>query len=135
MGAYEFAEWGGMGSDGRPVKYGYVGLDGKPVKRTPRTDPYGYDEFVIFKADDFNETDSWVYSDRMRQWDRQAFENAVHEVWPVKTGCQLFSDRKPEDLNRFLSLYFGKEVKLTAVLQGCNVSNGYPYWIFAYREG
>ena len=78
--------------------------------------------------------DSWVYSDRMLQWDRKAFENAVHKVWPTKSENQMFYDRKPEDLNKFLNLYFGKDVTLTAVLQGCNISNGYPYWIFAYRE-
>lgn len=123
-----------IGMDVRPVEYDYVGLDGKPVKCTPWTDPYSYDEFVLFKADDFNAMDSWVYSDRMLQWNRKEFEDAVHEVWPKKTGSQMFYNRKPEDITRFLSLYFGKEVKLTAVLQGCNVSNGYPYWIFAYRE-
>lgn len=130
----KFAEWNEIGNDRRPVDYRYVGLDGRPVERTPRSHPYSYDEFVLFKAVDFNEMDSWVYSDRMLQQNSKAFKDAVHEVWPEKSGSQMFYDRKPEDLTRFLSLYFGKKVKLTAVLRGCNVSNGYPYWIFAYRE-
>ena len=31
-------------------------------------------------------------------------------------------------------MYLGKEVKLTAVLQGCNRSTGYPIWRFIYEE-
>ncbi len=38
------------------------------------------------------------------------------------------------EINKFLNLYFGKEVQLTAVLQGCNIGNGFPYWIFAYKD-
>lgn len=129
-----FEEWYGVGMNGRPVACCYIGLDGKPVKRTPRSDPYGYDDFVLYKDEDFKETDNWVYSDRMIQWDSKAFDNAVNEVWPENPGSQMFYGKAPEELTRFLSLYFGKEVKLTAVMQGCNRASGYPYWIFAYRE-
>lgn len=112
----------------------YLGLDGKPIKKTPRSHPYSYDEFVIYKSKDFKPTDCMVYHDRMLQWNRQKFGDAVREVWPKTPGSQMFSGRTPEDINKFLNLYFGKEVKLTAVLQGCNVGNGFPYWIFAYTE-
>lgn len=112
----------------------YLDLDGRPVKRTPRSHPYSYDDFVIYKSCDFKETDCMVYHDRMLQWDRKAFSDAAHEVWPEATGSQMFYGKTPMDINRFLNLYFGKEVKLTAVLRGCNVGNGYPYWIFAYTE-
>lgn len=112
----------------------YCDLEGKPVKKTPRSHPYSYDEFVLFKSEEFDQMDCMVYSDRMLQWDRKTFSKAVREVWPDKPEGQMFSGKKPEDINRFLCLYFGKEVRLTAVLQGCNVGNGYPYWIFAYKE-
>lgn len=109
-------------------------LSGEPVKRTPWSHPYSYDEFVIFKSERFDPMDCMVYHDRMLQWDREAFSKAVCEVWPDKPHSQMFNGRKPEDINQFLNLYFGKKVELTAVLQGCNVGNGFPYWIFVYKE-
>lgn len=110
-----------------------IGWDGKPVERTPEDYPYSYDEFFVFQSDDFDRNKaSAVYSDRMMSWDFDKFAKAMSEVW--KTGGQQFFDKKPGDVNRFLNLFFGKEVKLTAILRGCNVSNGYPYWIFAYEE-
>ncbi len=112
----------------------YLDLNGKPVKRTPWTHPYSYDEFVLYKSEDFDPMDSMVYHDRMLQWDRDTFGKAVSKVWPEAPGSQMFSGKSPVDINKFLNLYFGKEVKLTAVLQGCNLSNGFPYWVFAYKE-
>lgn len=111
----------------------YFGLDGEPVRRTPHTHPYSYDDFVVYKSDDFDAACShWAYSDRLLGWDYGKFNSAAMEVW--HNQAQMFSGRAPEDINRFLNLYFGKEVKLTAVLQGCNASNGYPYWVFGYEE-
>lgn len=112
----------------------FYDLNGNPVERTPWSHPYAYDEFVVYKAENFDEGNSWVYSDRMLQWDREKYGDAFHKVWPGKSGSQMFHNRKPEDINQFLNLYFEKKVTLTAVLQGCNVSTGYPYWIFAYKE-
>lgn len=112
----------------------YLSLSGKPVKRTPWTHPYSYDEFVLFKSERFDPMDCMVYHDRMLQWDGDAFSRAAREVWPDKPHGQMFSGKEPGDINRFLNLYFGKEVELTAVLQGCNVGNGFPYWVFAYKE-
>lgn len=129
---YEEGEMFGYDADG----YGsvmYLGLSGKPVKRTPQTHPYSYDEFVVFKSKRFDPMDCMVYHDRMLQWNRAAFSKAVREVWPDKPHGQMFNGRKPEDINKFLNLYFGKEVELTAVLQGCNIGNGFPYWVFAYK--
>lgn len=112
--------------------FSYLGLDGKPVKRTPWTDPYSYDEFVLHKSKDFNEiTTYWVYSDRLMEWNYERFESACEAVWHNRG--QLFYNRTPKDINKFLNLYFGKEVGLTAVVQGCNGSNGCPYWIFGYE--
>lgn len=112
----------------------YFNLSGEPNKRTPQTHPYSYDEFVVFKSEKFDPMDCMVYHDRMLQWDRDAFSRAVRKVWPDKSHRQMFHGEKPEDINRFLNLYFGKKVELTAVLQGCDVGNGFPYWVFAYKE-
>jgi len=124
----------------RMNKYGeytdieYEGWDGEPVERTPVEWPYSYDAFFEWKGRDFERTDAAVYSDRLRQWDGKAFADAVHEVWPTNPGGQMFYGKNPKDVEKFLCLYFKKQVHLTGILRGCNVSNGYPYWIFAYRE-
>jgi hypothetical protein len=112
----------------------YRGLNGEPVERSPLLFPYSYDEFVIYKTEEYETTDSSVYSDRMKQWDGEAFKKACATVWPENPSCQSFHSRSPEDINKFLNLYLNKEVKLTAILQGCNASNGYPYWLFVFKE-
>lgn len=43
---------------------------------------------------------------------------------------QYFNNRKPEEIEKFLSQYLTNRIKLTAIMEGCNVSNGFPYWIF-----
>lgn len=120
-----------VGPGGRPI---FEDLDGNPIERTPYSHPYSYDAYVLYKSPDYDKTDRWVYSDRMRQWDRDKLQDAMRTVWPDQAGSQSFSGKNPADINRFLNLYFGKEVRLTAIMEGCNVSSGYPYWIFVYRE-
>lgn len=112
----------------------YLDLAGRPIQRTPLTHPYSYEAFVLYKSKDYKETDSQVYSDRLLEWDSLAFKAAVREVWPEKPESQMFNGKKAIDIQHFLSLYFRKNVKLTAIMQGCNVGNGYPYWLFAYRD-
>ena len=116
-----------------PSNSKFVGLDGKPVKRTPFSHPYSYDEYVIWKDDDANLNQSIAaYSDRLFQWDSEKYNKCCEETF--KNKGQYFYEREPEEIQKFLSLYFEKEVKLTAVVQACNQATGYPYWIFLYEE-
>lgn len=111
----------------------YYGLDGEPVKRTPRSHPYSYDDFVVYKSDDFDRVKTeMVYSDRLFGRSAKRFAFAAEAVWGNEST--MFYNRAPEDINRFLNLYFGREVKLTVVLQGCNARSGYPYWVFGYTK-
>jgi hypothetical protein len=113
---------------------GYVDLDGNPVERNPEDWPYSYDAYVVYKSEEYQKTDRWTYSDRMSQWDRDKYDNAKKAVWPKNPCGQCFDGKSPKDINKFLDICFGREVKLTAILKGCNVSNGYPYWIFVHRD-
>lgn len=106
-------------------------IEGKPVKRDKKNWPYNYDRFVIWKGD-WHRTDHAVYSDRLRQWDSEKYSKCCKEVWP--NGGGSFSSKSSSDIQKFLSLYFGQQIKLTGVEEECNVSNGFPYWIFYYRE-
>ena len=110
----------------------FVDLDGNPVKHTPWSHPYSFDEHVLWKSEDCEKTDCFVYSDRMMSWDWDKFHESMKQVWE-KHG-HYFDGDDPKDVEKFLSLYNDKPVKLTAILKGCNLSNGYPYFIFGYKE-
>lgn len=79
-----------------------------------------------------NENISTVYSDRMFGWDANKFNECCERVFG-NTG-QYFFERKKEDIDRFLSLYFGKEVKTFLIASVENRSNGYPTWRFDFCE-
>jgi hypothetical protein len=115
---------------GHKMFYGYVDLRGNPVKRDKSTYPYSYDPYVIWKGD-HDKNDSAVYSDRLMQWDFTKFNRCRKEVWGDQG--QLFFNSKKEDIEKFLSLYFNEDIKLTAIMEGANLASGYPYWIFYYR--
>jgi hypothetical protein len=110
----------------------YLGLDGRSVDRISDKFPYSYDEFVRFKRG-YKSNDEVVYSDRLHQWDSEKYDKCCLEVFG-NTG-QYFSNRKIDDIQKFLRMYFDDEsLIITAVTQACNVSNGYPYWGFYYRK-
>lgn len=109
----------------------YVDIDGNPVKRTKEDYPYSYDSFVVFKKDYNKNTNDAVYSDRLWQWDNKKYDECCMEVWGNKG--QTFYGRKPKEIENFLSKYFKENIKLTAIMEGCNVSNGFPIWTFFYE--
>ena len=111
----------------------FVCLNGEPVQRTPYTHPYSYDEFLVYKAVDFSEMDTVVYADRLYQWNACTFKCAYSQVWPKYPNGRNFHNKLIGDIERFLQLYYQRDVHLTAVLQGCNMGNGYPYWVFFFR--
>ena len=98
--------------------------------RTKQEWPYSYDEFFIFgdrhaiKGDDVH----GVYSDRLEQWDRTAFQRAAK---PFQKRFEAFSR---DECSQFLTDYYGKPTKCVALAEGCNVSNGYPYHIFWFTQ-
>lgn len=109
-------------------------IHGERVERTPREFPYSYDPFVVFKDPSWTDRDTVVYSDRLHEWDWQKYNRCCMEVW--NNEGQLFGGRKPADIERFLRLYNEDPgLKLTGIEEGCNYSNGYPFWVFYYREG
>ena len=77
-------------------------------------------------------TDEVVYSDRLYQWDSEKYNASCMAVWGNRG--QYFYQRSPESIEMFLSLYFGREVILTAIEVEENASSGYPYWAFYFRN-
>lgn len=115
--------------------YGYFGqLDrfGKEVKRNQLDYPYSYDPFVTFRNGENEEINDTVYSDRLFQWDSQKYNKLCKKHFGNEG--QYFDGRSPSIIEKFLQDYYGnKNLKLILIEQGCNVSSGYPYWVFSSK--
>jgi hypothetical protein len=114
------------------IDYTYVDLNGEPVEKTKEQYPYSYDTYVVWKGNYKKGEGNTVYSDRLFQWDWEKYNRCCEEVWGNKG--QYFDNRTPKDIEKFLRLYTDKQIKLTAILEGCNWSTGYPVWIFIYEN-
>lgn len=110
----------------------YRDINDNQVKKTKDNFPYEYEPFVIWKKECNENKRNVVYSDRLMQWDYEKFNNCCKIVWNNEE--QMFYNRTPESIEKFLSLYLDEEITLTVIMEGCNVSNGYPYWIFYYES-
>lgn len=107
----------------------YRDWDGNPVDRTPNEYRYSYDPYVQYKKKD--EYQHVVYSDRLLQWDYDK-HNRLCEKHFGNSG-QYWNDRSIKDIESFLRDWYDKpELELVGKMEGCNVSNGYPYWIFMF---
>ncbi len=113
-------------------KNDYLDIDGNPVSRIPNIYPTFYSEFVVYKSPDFRKSDIATSNIDLINNNNKAFKFAVHKTWNCKIKKDLFRNKSFEDLQRFLDFYSKGRMKLTAVLQGCNVNDGSPYWIFYY---
>lgn len=93
--------------------------------------PYAYKEFYLYRSG--GESNAGVYSDRLMQWDYDKYNRCCKEVWGDKG--QYFDSRKPTEIERFLQLYNeNDDIKLIDIIEGCNASNGYPFWAFKYFD-
>ena len=108
----------------------YVDLEGNIVKKTPITNPYNFDDYVEWKGN-YRHSDSAVYSDRLYQWDTSKYKSCYEHVF--KNNGQGFGSKNISDISKFLSMYFEKEIELTAIMRGCNCVSEFPYWIFFYK--
>ncbi len=108
-------------------------FDGNPVKRTRDEYPYSYDPYVTHRNGKKDEVTHTVYSDRLFQWDSEKYNKCCTEVW--KNQGQDFEQRSPGSIEKLLQLYTDDPtLRLIGIMQGANVSSGYPYWIFLYNS-
>lgn len=112
----------------------YDWTDPSGERFTPDAHPYAYSEFFLFGGEAIRSakpgTFLSAYSDRMRQWDGDAWQRATIAAGKPPNRYM------PKDVAQdFLSAYhLGKAVTLHALAEGCNHSSGYPYWIFFWTE-
>lgn len=120
--------------DGCTVTY-YGGAEdehGNPVERTKSEYPYSYDGFVTWRGGENEEVTGTVYSDRLLQWNYQKTRDLMKKHFG--TDGDYYFDRKPQQIEAFLSEYMEKKIKLIFIMEYCNVSSGYPLWRFDYKE-
>jgi len=112
---------------------GYVDLYGNPVSRNRLEYRYSYEPYVTHRMGNNDQITYSAYSDRLMQWDMTKFNKCCREVW--NNEGQYFDNRTPMSIERFLQLYYdAPKLKLIVIMEGCNVSNGYPYWIFHFNK-
>lgn len=115
----------------------YVDQYGNPVNRNRHEWPYSYDAYVTYQKSGYTYESGTQqglhieYHDRMMQWNWEKFHQSMMTVCGKRQ--QTFKNLSTNQIKEFLELYNDvKEVDLLIVMEGCNVSNGYPYWIFFY---
>jgi len=109
----------------------YQDLDGNPVERTREEYPYSYDAYVTWRSGEKEEITGSIYSDRLNMWDRD--KNDALKQKHFGDDGDNWSGREPKQIETFLRDWTGKqELRLIAVMEGCNFANGYPYWVFCY---
>ena len=107
-----------------------IGINGELIRKSKREYPYSYDAFLQW-GNITDKVNGSAYSDRLRQWDYEKHNEVLMDVFGDKG--HYWENRNPEKIEKFLQLYFDKpELKLVRIFEGCNVSNGFPYWYFEY---
>lgn len=109
----------------------YVDWDGNPIERTPDNYRYSYDAYVISKkADKYQHA---AYSDRLSEWDYTKYRNLCKKHFGNESD--YWDGRSSEKIEKFLRDYYNSQkIELVGIMKGCDVSNGYPYWIFMFND-
>lgn len=108
-------------------------------ERNRHSYPYSYDPYLQWSKQQGVPADAQgVYSDRMRQWNYALYRELCQKHFAGKNGDpggDYFNRRKPKDIEAFLREYFSKpKLELVRVEEHCNMSSGYPIWVFYYRD-
>lgn len=113
----------------------YLDINGNPVKRNPRDYPYTYDPFVIYKGDDFSrDGNESFYSDRLSLWYDANEIKDLRNKYSIDHGDYFWAYNSVNMLNMFLTDLMKRHVRITAIIEHCNVSNGYPIWLVYFKE-
>lgn len=104
--------------------------NGVPIKKTSQSHPYSYDAHVIDGK--FNNEvekgyiNGCVYDDRLLQSDYKKYETLKSKY--LNKGINVTTVQK------FLREWYNDvSIVVVNVMKGCNVSNGYPYYVFQYH--
>lgn len=94
--------------------------------------PYSYSEFFIHGSHRAAQGCEAAYSDRIEEWNREAWEHAYQTVWgKIQNRYEFWT---MEQFSEMLSLYWGYPVQCKAVAEGCHPVSQYPYYIFWWKK-
>jgi hypothetical protein len=96
--------------------------------------PYSFSAYYIWRDHEHNVPDQFetAYSDRMLSWDWDKYETAMQASHGNR---RQYGHREPAKCEEFLQLYFDDPtIRLVAIIEDCNVSNGYPVTVFRWRK-
>lgn len=107
--------------------------------------PYSYSEFFLFGSREIIKEKGvqGVYSDRVHTWwyDGKKDSKDFDKLWAQHVGTR-YALATPAALSAFFTEYNrilwpkdnkNKRAEVVACAEGCNPSNGYPYWIVWYK--
>ena len=109
--------------------YGYRFVDPNRENRTKEDWPYSYSEFFLWGEPE--KGCEAVYSDRLAQWD---YDKAAAAAKSVADLGSRYGYWGKDGTSKYLTTYFGRPVEALAAAEGCNVGNGFPYWVFWFRD-
>lgn len=110
--------------------FSYVDEFGNPVEKTKDKYPYSYDGYVSYRNGDNSDITGSVYSDRLRQWDYEKYE----ECSKKHGDPGLMRNKVPIQIQSFLRDYLNEpKLNLILIMEYCNLSTGYPVWRFDYQ--
>jgi hypothetical protein len=120
---------------GRVMAPGEFDIDGKRVERSKLSHPYTYSAFVLWPMSFGKPITGWdsaVYTDRLQQWDPDKYARLGQKHMAGKR----WDNATPEQVQAFMREYNDDpDLRMVALQECCNVSNGYPIWILHYKTG
>lgn len=110
----------------------HVDEHGKNIERTRDKFPYSYDGYVIWRGGENTEVNETIYSDRLLQEDHQKTRELMKKHFGSESD--YYSHQSVNKIEKFLSEWMGKKVKLIFIMEYCNKTSGYPYWRFDIKK-
>lgn len=107
---------------------GPVDEDGRPVERTKRTHPYSFDGYVVLDNRNKVKANATYHSDYIVRDDLDKWREAISKS---AMKDKRFENASVEEVEDFLRKVLENDsVKLSLMMEYCNVATGYPLWRF-----
>ena len=109
-----------------------INLTGNETVKKPYDYPNDFDEYIQWICDDFfDKPNHAIYTDKLYEYDSDKYKKCSIKIWG---NDELdFDNRTPIEIEKFLSLYFNKDIELISVNKTSNIESGNPVWVFYYR--
>lgn len=114
---------------GKPSKF----WDDRDSFKSKSEFPYSYDPICIW-GDEYADNNGSIYTDRLLHWDFPKHDELCMKHFGDKG--QYWNNRDPNKIEAFLRDWVDdQELELIYITEFCNLSNGYPTWLLAFKHG